>query len=254
MDLGLDGKSALITGGSRGIGRAIAERLLAEGASVAISARGQEDLDSAVAEMSSRGTVHGSVVDVADGDALTAWVAEAGRELGGIDIVISNASGGGSGRTSAEAFQKTLDVDILGCVRMVDAAMEHLEASDAAAIMAISTTAAIENFGNGMGSYNVLKAGLINLIAGYSQSLGAKGIRANVVSPGPIWVDGGAWAQVKEAVPEMYESALATHPSGRLGTADEVANAVAFLVSPAASWITGENVVIDGGYTKRVSF
>lgn len=254
MDLALTGTKAIITGGSRGIGRAIAERLLDEGATVSISARGQEGLDAAVAEMSSRGTVHGSVVDVADGDALTAWVTASAEAMGGIDIVISNASGGGAGRTTAEAFQKTLDVDILGLVRMVDAAMPHLEASDAAAILAISTTAALEHFGDGMGSYHVLKAGLINLVAGYSQSLGSKGVRANAISPGPIFVEGGGWDHIKTNVPEMYEGAIAGHPSKRLGTAAEVANAAAFLVSPAASWITGENLVVDGGYTKRVAF
>ena len=254
MDLGLSGKKAIITGGSRGIGRAITEALLAEGAEVAISARGQEGLDAALADLSSQGTVHGSTVDAADADAIASWVASSSETMGGLDIVISNASGGGAGKTTAEAFQKTLDVDIMGLVHMVDAALPHLEASDSAAIMAISTTAALEHFGNGMGSYHVLKAGLINLIAGYSQSLGAKGVRANVVSPGPIWVDGGGWYQIKTAVPEMYEGAVNTHPSGRLGTADEVARAVTFLVSPAASWITGENVVVDGGYTKRVAF
>jgi 3-oxoacyl-[acyl-carrier protein] reductase len=254
MDLGLAGKLALVTGGSRGIGRAITERLLAEGATVAISARGKEGLDAAVSELSAHGTVHGSVVDVADSEALTAWVASAAETMGGLDIVISNASGGGAGKTTPEAFQQTLDVDILGLVRMVDAALEHLEASDSAAILAISTTAALEHFGDGMGSYHVLKAGLINLIGGYAQKLGPKNIRANVVSPGPIFVEGGGWDRIKEAAPEMYDSAIATHPSGRLGTAEEVANAVAFLVSPAASWITGENVVVDGGYTKRIAF
>lgn len=254
MDLGLSGKRAIITGGSRGIGRAIAETLLAEGASVAISARGEDGLNAALTEMSDQGAVFGSVVDVADGEALEAWVGEAASQLGGIDIVISNASGGGAGRTSADAFQKTLDVDILGLVRMVDTAMPHLEASDDAAIMAISTTAALEHFGTGLGSYHALKAGLINLVAGYAQSLGAKNIRANCVSPGPIFVEGGGWDKIREAMPEMYDGAIATQPSGRLGTADEVARAVAFLVSPAASWVTGENLVIDGGYTKRVAF
>ena len=185
MDLQLAGKKALVTGGSRGIGRAITERLLDEGATVSISARGAEGLEAAVADLSARGTVYGESVDVADGDALTAWVATAGEQMGGIDIVVSNASGGGSGKLTAEAFQQTLDVDILGLVRLVEAAESHLEASESGTIMAISTTAALEHFGTGLGSYHVLKAGMINLIAGYAQSLGAKGIRANVVSPGP---------------------------------------------------------------------
>jgi len=193
MDLGLTDKKVIITGGSRGIGRAIAERLLDEGATVAISARGQEGLDAAVEALGERGTVHGSVVDVADEDALTGWVTASANAMGGIDIIVSNASGGGAGRTTAEAFQKTLDVDILGLVRMVDAAKPHLEASDAAAILAISTTAALEHFGDGMGSYHVLKAGLINLVAGYAQSLGGQGVRANAISPGPIFVEGGGW-------------------------------------------------------------
>ena len=254
MDLQLAGKKAVVTGGSRGIGRAITERLLDEGATVSISARGAEGLESALADLSGHGNVYGQAVDVADGHALTAWVTAAGEEMGGIDIVVSNASGGGSGKLSAEAFQNTLDVDVLGLVRLVEAAESHLEASDSGAIMAISTTAALEHFGTGLGSYHVLKAGVINLIAGYGQALGGKGIRANVVSPGPIWVDGGGWDKVKSAMPEMYESALSEHPSGRIGTAEEVANAVAFLVSPMASWITGKNIVVDGGYTKRVNF
>ncbi len=254
MDLGLSGKKAIITGGSRGIGRAIAERLLDEGATVGISARGQEGLDGALAELGERGTVHGAALDVADEEALTGWVTSMAEAMGGIDIVISNASGGGAGRLGAEDFQKTLDVDILGLVRSVDAAMPSLEASDSAAILAISTTAALEHFMNGLGSYHALKAGVINLVGGYSQSLGPKGIRANVISPGPIFIEGGGWDQIKQGMPELYESTLAIQPTGRLGTAEEVANAAAFLVSPAASWITGENLVVDGGYTKRIAF
>lgn len=254
MDLGLSGKKAIITGGSRGIGRAIAERLLDEGATVAISARGQEGLDKALAELGSHGPVHGAAVDVADEEVLTEWVTSSAEAMGGLDIVVSNASGGGAGRLGAEDFQRTLDVDILGLVRSVDAAMPFLEASDAASILAVSTTAALEHFMNGLGSYPVLKAGLINLIGGYAQSLGPKGIRANAVSPGPIFVEGGGWDHIKNNMADFYDATLKVQPTGRIGTPEEVANAVAFLVSPAASWVTGENLVIDGGYTKRIAF
>lgn len=258
MDLGLTDKKAIITGGSRGIGRAIAERLLDEGATVAISARNQEGLDATVADLAERagdpGRVHGATVDVADEAALTGWVTSSAEAMGGLDIVISNASGGGAGRMGAEDFQRTLDIDILGLVRCVDAAMPHLEASESAAILAVSTTAALEHFMNGMGSYPVLKAGLINLIGGYAQSLGPKGVRANAVSPGPIFIEGGGWDHIKQNMAEFYEATIATQPTGRLGSPEEVANAVAFLVSPAASWVTGENLVIDGGYTKRIAF
>jgi NAD(P)-dependent dehydrogenase (short-subunit alcohol dehydrogenase family) len=254
MDLGLTGKKAIITGGSRGIGRAIAERLLQEGAAVAISARGQEGVDSAVAEMSSLGDVRGAAVDVADGDALAAWVAESADAMGGLDIIVSNASGGGAGRTTAEAFQQTLAVDVLGLVRMVEAGEEMLTASDSGAIVAISTTAAIEHFMGGVDAYSTIKAGLIKLVAGYAQALGPKGIRANTISPGPIFVEGGGWDHIKNNMEDFYNATIANEPLGRLGTAPEVANVAAFLASPAASWVTGTNIVVDGGYTKAAGF
>ena len=252
MDLELTGKKAIITGGSRGIGRAIAERLLNEGASVAISARGQEGLDAALAELAELGDVRGQAIDVADGDALTAWVESSASDMGGLDIVVSNASGGGAGSTTEEAFQKTLSVDVLGLVRLVETAQPMLEESGAASVVAISTTAAIEHFMGGVDSYSALKAGVIKLIAGYAQALGPKGIRANTVTPGPIFVEGGGWDHIKQNMPDFYNAAISEEPLGRLGTAPEVANVVAFLASPAASWVTGANVVVDGGYTKGV--
>jgi NAD(P)-dependent dehydrogenase (short-subunit alcohol dehydrogenase family) len=254
MDLGLAGKKAVITGGSRGIGRAITERLLQEGASVAISARGQEGLDAALSEMADLGDIRGSAVDAADSDALKAWVAESAEAMGGLDIIISNASGGGAGRTTEEAFFQTLRVDILGLVNMVEAGQEHLEASDGGAILAISTTAAIEHFMGGVDAYSTLKAGLIKLVAGYAQAMGPQGIRANTVSPGPIMVEGGGWDHIKNNMQDFYDATIALQPHGRIGTADEVANVAAFLVSPAASWVTGTNVVVDGGYTKGAGF
>ncbi len=253
MDLGLAGKKALITGGSRGIGRAIASRLLDEGASVAISARGQEGVDLAIKELSAKGNIIGAAVDVADGDALAAWVTDMGEQLGGIDIVVSNASGGGQG-TSAKDFQAVLDVDLLGLVRLVDAAMPKLVESGEAAVIAISTTAALENFGPGTSAYASMKAAVINYVGGLAQNLARKGIRANAVSPGPIMIEGGSWEFIKDNMTAFYDSTVAVQPQGRLGTAEEVANVVAFLASPAGSWVNGENIVVDGGFTKRVAY
>ena len=253
MDLGLAGKRALVTGGSRGIGRAIAGRLLDEGAAVAIAARGADAVAEAVADLATRGTVIGSPVDVADERALTTWVEDAAGQLGGIDIVVSNASGGGQG-TTAEDFQAVLDVDVLGLVRLVDTATPMLGESDAGSIVAISTTAALEQFGPGASAYNALKTSIINYVAGLSQNLAGRGIRANTISPGPIMIDGGAWDMIREHMPPFYEQTVGAQPQGRLGTADEVADVVAFVASPAASWLTGENIVVDGGFTKRVAF
>jgi len=200
------------------------------------------------------GDVRGSAVDAADGDALSAWVAESGEAMGGLDIIVSNASGGGAGRTTAEAFQQTLNVDVLGLVRMVEAGEEMLAASDNGAIVAISTTAAIEHFMGGVDAYSTIKAGLIKLVAGYAQALGPKGIRANTISPGPIFVEGGGWDHIKNNMADFYNATIENEPLGRLGTAPEVANVAAFLASPAASWVTGTNVVVDGGYTKAAGF
>ncbi len=253
MDLGLSGKKALITGASRGIGRAIASRLLDEGASVAISARGQDGVDLAIKELSAKGTIIGGAVDVGDGDALAAWVNDMGEQLGGIDIVVSNASGGGQG-TSAKDFQAVLDVDVLGLVRLVEAATPKLIESGEGAVIAISTTAALENFGPGTSAYNAMKAAVINYIGGLSQNLARKGIRANAVSPGPIMIEGGSWDFIKNNMEAFYDATLAVQPQGRMGTAEEVANVVAFLASPAGSWVNGENIVVDGGFTKRVAY
>jgi NAD(P)-dependent dehydrogenase (short-subunit alcohol dehydrogenase family) len=204
--------------------------------------------------LSQKGTVHGTTVDAADGEALAAWVNEAADRLGGIDIVVGNASAGGGGGTTDEAWEAHLRVDVLGLVHMVDAAVPHLRASGQASIIAVSTTGAVEHFGRGASAYNGLKAAVINYMAGLSQNLAKDGIRANCVSPGPIFIDGGSWDVIRQRRPQVYEATLASLPMGRYGTAEEVANVVAFLASPSASWVTGENIVVDGGFTRRVAY
>jgi NAD(P)-dependent dehydrogenase (short-subunit alcohol dehydrogenase family) len=252
MDLGLRGRKAIVTGASRGIGRAIAEALAAEGVDLAICSRNAEELEKARKDLEGRGVrVFARALDVADGEALKEWIASAAEDLGGLDILVSNPSGGNG--TDEKAWKANFEVDLMGAVRSVDAAVPHLSKSDAASVVFIGTTAAVETF-MGPTSYNAIKAALITHANGLSQALGPRGIRVNVVSPGPIYFEGGAWDTIKQHMKPLYESTLATCPQGRLGTPEEVANAVTFLVSPAASLVTGVNLVVDGGYTKRVNF
>lgn len=252
MDLQLKGANALITGGTKGIGRAIANTLADEGCNVAICARNAEEVDAAVADLGSKGVkAFGQSVDVGDGDALKAWVAASAEALGGIDILVSNVSGGGA--QGDEAWRRHLEYDMLGSVRLVEASLEHLEASDKASIIMISTTAALEKFIQA-GAYNALKAALLNYSGALSQDLAPKGIRVNAVSPGPIFIEGGSWDNIKQHMTPFYEATVADIPMGRMGTADEVAAQVALLASPRASFTTGTNVVIDGGITKRIQY
>lgn len=253
MDLHLKGKNAVIVGGARGIGRASAELLAAEGANVAICARHQEHVDEAVASLSAKGVkATGAVVDVTDDGAYRAWIAAAAADLGGIDIFIGMASAGG-GVMGEAGWRANFETDILGTTRGIEAALPFLEKSGAGAIILMSSTAAIENFLMPQ-PYNAIKAALITYGSQLSQSLAADGIRVNTVSPGPTFVDGGSWDMIKNHAPDIYDSTLASSPVGRLGTAEEVANAIVFLASPAASFITGANMVVDGGFTKRVQF
>jgi NAD(P)-dependent dehydrogenase (short-subunit alcohol dehydrogenase family) len=252
MDLGLTGKRAIVTGSTKGIGRAIAETLLDEGASVAICARDAEGVAAAVEQLSGRGTVWGTAVDAGDGESLRAFIADAIAQLGGLDIYIHNTSGK-PGKT-IEAWQNNMDIDLMSLIHAANAASEALAQSGDGVLISIGTSAVGEHFASGSNSYTALKAAVTNWTLGQAQVLGAKGVRCNVVSPGPIWVDGGDWNRVKDARPEFFEATEKTHPMGRLGDVQDVANAVVFLASPAAKHINGANLTVDGGYMKRVDF
>lgn len=252
MDLGLSGKRVLVTGGTRGIGAAIVDRFLLEGAEVAFCARNSEEVAARLGALHSDGhKVFAASVDVSDAQALASWMNDAVAALGGLDIFIPNVSGGAL--PGEDGWRRSFDVDLMATVRGCEHALPHLAASGSGAIVVISSIAGVEDFG-APGAYNTVKAGLI----AYASQLGAAaaphGIRVNTVSPGPIHVEDGFWGDVKRSQPEVYEATASRHPLRRLGTPDEVANAVAFLASPAASWITRTNVVIDGGFTKRVQF
>ena len=255
MDLGLAGRRAVITGGSHGIGRAVAARLLREGADVAICARDEQGVRGAVKELSELGTVVGSVCDAGDGAAVRRWVDGAAEALGGIDVVVSNASASGQHGEGPGPWEVNFRVDVLGCVALCEAARPYLEASDAAAIVQIGTITAIEHHDVPINpSYGAMKAATINYMAQLAQRWGPLGIRANTVSPGPILIEGRKWDSLRERRPEIYARDRDAHPLKRMGTAEEVADVVAVLASPVASWVNGENVVVDGGYTKRVGF
>ena len=253
MDLGLKGLRAIVTGGTKGIGRAIAETLAAEGADVAICARNAEEVSAAVSKLQTKAVrAVGAVVDVGDGPALKAWTQSVAKSLGGIDIVVANVSAL-SISSDEESWKKGFDVDLMGAVRLVDAAMPFLEASKAASIVTISSVSGRE-IDFAAGPYGTFKAALIHYTQGLAFQLAAKGIRANTVSPGNTYFEGGVWNKIKDGNPTLYSEALALNPTGRMGTPQEMANAVAFLASRAASFVTGTNLVVDGALTRGVQF
>jgi len=252
MDLELKGKKAIVTGGSRGIGKCVAQTLVNEGAEVGICARNEEEVKAAVENLSSGGSkVIGAVADVGDGDSYKAWITSAIEDLGGLDLFVANVSAGG-GNNTEEGWKANFEVDVLGTVRGIETVTPALSDSKGSVVI-ISTTTAIEN-GPGAGAYGAMKAALINLSSAKAQELAPQGVNCNVVSPGPIYIEGGAWNFIKDNMEDFYKATLSAIPAGRMGAAQDVANAVVFLGSPAASYITGTNVVIDGGFTKGVHF
>jgi 3-oxoacyl-[acyl-carrier protein] reductase len=251
MDLQLNDKRALITGGGSGIGLAIAEQLAAEGCAVGICGRTRSTLDAARERLAVHGaTVVAHVVDMGDGTAIGPWVETATQELGGLDIVVHNASGASG--LGEEAWRRNIDIDVLGFARLVEHATPYLTRSSAASVIALSSTAAVEAFANPAAPFGAMKAALIHQCAGLAKTLAPQGIRVNAVSPGPIFVEGGAWDRVRSSRPEYYEGVVAQIPRGHMGSPEEVARIVAFLASPAAALMTGANVVADGGLTKRI--
>jgi 3-oxoacyl-[acyl-carrier protein] reductase len=251
MDLGLKGLRAVVTGGTKGIGRAIVQTLAAEGAHVAFCARNAEEVAQGVKEIAGKGVkISGRAVDVADGPALTQWVNDVAAEFGGINIVVANVSALAIA-TDESAWQRGFEVDMMGTVRLVNAAMPYLEKSGKASVVTISSVSGREiDFASG--PYGAFKAAIVHYTQGLAYHLAGKGIRANTVSPGNTYFAGGVWNQIETSNPDFFKMALGMNPTGRMGTPQEMANAVAFLASPAASFITGTNLVVDGALTKGV--
>jgi NAD(P)-dependent dehydrogenase (short-subunit alcohol dehydrogenase family) len=253
MDLGLHGKKAIVTGGTRGIGRAIANLLAAEGCDVAICARNRGAVDETVAALSRTGVkATGGAVDVADLSALRGWIGEAAEALGGLDIFIANVSALAQGMDE-EAWRRGFEIDVMATVFGIEAALPLLEKSQAGSVVVVGSTALAEIYGPTR-SYAAVKAAIVPYVKGLARNLAAKNIRANMVSPGNVYFKGGVWNIVEERNPEMFKAMLARNPTGRMGRPEEVADAVVFLASPRASFITGTNLIIDGALTQRVQF
>jgi 3-oxoacyl-[acyl-carrier protein] reductase len=256
MDLGLRGRKAIVTGGSKGIGRAIAQLLVDEGADVAICARGKEAVDAAVAELSAAGTnVIGDAVDVTDPAAFPEWIGSAIERLGGLDTLILNASVQPSGDDD-DTWELTFNSDVMQAVRAVRVAQPHLAASDmGGSVVALSSMTALQpNVGPGQIPYSTMKAALLALNGKVALTLARDGVRMNVVTPGCIEFPGGVWAGMRQAMPPMVEGVAKQAMLGRLGAPEEVANAVVFLASPRASYVTASSLRVDGGITKAIDW
>jgi 3-oxoacyl-[acyl-carrier protein] reductase len=256
MDLQLRGKAAIVTGATRGIGRAIAELLAEEGADIAVCARKADEVGEAVEAFGRQGVkVFGKTVDIADGDEFKAFIAEAGEALGGVDILVSNASGLASS-DAEDQWRKMLDVDLLGAVRGFEAARPFLtraaEAKGDAAFIMISSVSAAES--QAPSAYGPIKAALIHYAKGLARQHAAAKIRVNVVSPGTIFFEDGFWGAVQRNSPDFFAQMIQRNPTGRMGSPQEVAAAVAFLASPRSSFTTGINMLVDGSITSRVNF
>lgn len=253
MDLGLQGKKAIIVGAARGIGLATAEVLAREGCDLAITARSEDGVKDAVAELGRYGgTVVGKACNVKKADDYKAWLDWAIEALGGVDILIPITSAGG-GMGSEKYWTNAFEVDVMGPVRAVEAVLPTMQAQKSGSIILIATTSAGEAMG-GPQAYNAMKASLVTWGKQLALHHGRDGIRVNVVSPGPVEFEGGNWDMIKGTMEKFYQAQLRQQPTGRLGTPEEIARCIAFLASPAASWCNGSHLVVDGGFTNRTHF
>ena len=250
MKIDLSGKRAVVTGGSRGIGRAIALTFAQTGAAVSVCARGAEALERVRGEIAERGVkAHAARCDLADAAAVQRYIEEAGEALGGIDILVNNASGFGTSHDEA-GWAASIDVDLLGTVRAIRAAMPFLERSGAGAIINISSISGLVASAR-TPPYGAVKAAIIEYTQTEASLVAKKGIRVNCIAPGSIEFPGGSWERRKTDNPQLYNAILRSIPFGRLGRPEEVAQVAAFLASPLAGWVTGQTISVDGGQLLR---
>jgi 3-oxoacyl-[acyl-carrier protein] reductase len=257
MDLKLKGKNALVTGSTRGIGLRIARQFADEGANVGICARTKADVEKTIAELKKKGVkVVGDCVDITDAKSYTGWIKSCAEQLGGIDAFVSNVSAGPSEGGEA-GWRNMFESDMLGAVRGCETALPWLRKSEVAAIVLISSISGVMSKvlpAPGIYAYGALKAALISYGAQLSKDVAKDKVRVNIVSPGPIYFEGGPWDFIRKGMPAAYDDAIEKCVIGRLGTPEEVAAAVVFLASPVSGFTVGQNLHVDGGYMQHVAF
>ena len=247
MDLGLRRKSAVVTGASKGIGRAIALRLAEEGANIAICARGEAALGQTEQDLRGFGVkVFAKMCDVGDPEALDDFLDGARQALGRIDILVNNASALAFSDDEA-GWHGNFNVDVMAAVRATHKVVPWM-AEDGGAIVHISSNSGLD--AGSPAPYAAAKAALISYSKTSAIALAPQRIRVNVVAPGSIEFPGGLWEGIKQTNRELYDMVRAMIPWGRMGTAEEVADVVTFLASPRANWITGACLTVDGGQHK----
>lgn len=249
MDLELTGKKVIIGGATRGISRATAKLFAAEGAELGLFSRNGDALDELKEELG--GKVVTREFTWEDRDSYKEMLKGLADELGGCDIFIHSISS--SGAQGSQDWEASFQLDMLGAVDGCETLEPYLEQSGTGSVILMSSTAAIETFLIPQ-AFNAIKAAVITYGSQLGQAWAPKGIRVNMVSPGPISYSGGNWEGIKALMPDLYTGIVSQIPAGRMGTPEEVAKSVVFLASPAAGYVTGANLVIDGGFTKRVQF
>ncbi|HKP25404.1 MAG TPA: SDR family oxidoreductase [Dongiaceae bacterium] len=245
MEISFKGKKVLVGGGSRGIGRSIALAFAAGGADVAICARGIDGVRTAEAELKRHGTkVVGTACDLGDEAQVVGFVNDAAKALGGIDVLVNNASGMGM-KDDESGWQASVNIDLFATARATRAAIPFLEQSQGS-IVNISSISGLLAVARSL-PYAAVKAALINYTMGQGLALAPRRIRVNGIAPGSIEFPGGVWENRKTADPDLYQRTLKRIPWGRLGSPEEIAKVALFLASDLASWVTGQTIVVDGG-------